>query len=115
MITAAASPIDLQAGPGGDLFYADHDGGTVRRIRHSVGNQAPVAVVQAGPSTFGPLPLTVNFSAVGSSDPDGSTLTYSWDLDGDGTFGDSTLAQPSFTYTVAGTESFRCESMMARA
>ena len=102
VITAAASPIDLQAGPGGDLFYADHDGGTVRRIRHSVGNQAPVAVVQAGPSTFGPLPLTVNFSAVGSSDPDGSTLTYSWDLDGDGTFGDSTLAQPSFTYTVAG-------------
>ncbi len=33
----------------------------------------------------------------------GDTITYSWDLNGDGTFGDSTVAKPSFTYTTAGT------------
>ena len=27
---------------------------------------------------------------------------YSWDLNGDGTFGDSTAATPSFTYTTPG-------------
>ena len=33
----------------------------------------------------------------------GDTISYSWDLNGDGTFGDSTVAKPSFTYTAAGT------------
>ncbi len=39
-----------------------------------------------------------------SSDPDpGQTLTYSWDLDGDGALNDSTEAAPKRTYTNAGT------------
>jgi len=33
----------------------------------------------------------------------GDTISYSWDLNGDGTFGDSTVAKPSFTYASAGT------------
>ena len=38
--------------------------------------------------------LTVNFDGSGSSDPDaGDTISYSWDLNGDGTFGDSTVAE----------------------
>ena len=28
----AANPVELQIGPGGDLFYADFDGGTIRRV-----------------------------------------------------------------------------------
>jgi uncharacterized repeat protein (TIGR01451 family) len=32
-VTAAAGPVDLQIGPGGDLFYAGYDDGTIRRIR----------------------------------------------------------------------------------
>jgi PKD repeat protein len=48
--------------------------------------------------------LAVNFDGSGSSDPDaGDTISYSWDLNGDGTFGDSTVAKPSWTYTTAGT------------
>ncbi|HZS53367.1 MAG TPA: PQQ-dependent sugar dehydrogenase, partial [Bryobacteraceae bacterium] len=31
----AASPTDLKIGPGGDLFYADLNGGTIRRITYS--------------------------------------------------------------------------------
>jgi len=46
----------------------------------------------------------VNFDGSGSSDPDlGNTISYSWDLNGDGTFGDSTVAKPSFTYSTPGT------------
>jgi PKD repeat protein len=67
------------------------------------GNQAPTAVASANP-TSGQAPLTVTFNGTASSDPDpGDTLTYSWDLNGDGTFGDSTVSQPVFTYQSAGT------------
>jgi glucose/arabinose dehydrogenase len=103
----AANPVDLQFGPGGDLFYADFDGGTIRRIRFTPGNQAPTAVATASPSS-GSAPLTVRFDATRSADPDaGDTITYSWDLDGNGTFGDSTASQPSYTYANPGTYAAR--------
>ena len=35
-----ANPVNLQFGPGGDLFYADFDGGTIRRI-HFVDTTTP--------------------------------------------------------------------------
>jgi PKD repeat protein len=56
----------------------------------------------AASPTSGPAPLTVQFDATGSSDPDGDALTYSWDLDGNGVYGDSTSATPTFTYTQSG-------------
>ena len=90
-VTGAANPVDLQAGPGGDLYYADFDGGTVRRIRYTGTNRPPIAIAGATP-TSGDAPLTVTFDATQSSDPDpNETLTYSWDLDGDGAFDDSAL------------------------
>jgi glucose/arabinose dehydrogenase len=33
--TNVSGPVDLQIGPGGDLFYVDLDGGTVRRIQYA--------------------------------------------------------------------------------
>jgi uncharacterized repeat protein (TIGR01451 family) len=33
-VAQAAGPVDLQIGPGGDLFYADYDTGTIRRIQY---------------------------------------------------------------------------------
>ena len=61
-------------------------------------DRPPVAVATATP-TSGLIPLTVRFAGSGSSDPDGDPLTYSWDLNGDGVLGDSTLINPTFTYT----------------
>jgi glucose/arabinose dehydrogenase/PKD repeat protein len=100
-VAGAAQPVDLQIGPGGDLFYVDL-GGTIRRIRYFNQNQPPIAVAAANP-TSGAAPLTVAFDGSASSDPDGDALTYAWDLDGDGAFDDATGATASFTYTQPGT------------
>jgi PKD repeat protein len=96
----AAAPVDLLTGPGGDLFYVDHTGGTIHRIRY--GGHGPEIELTASP-THGTVPLTVSFDGSGSRDPDGTPLSFTWDLDGDGSFGDATIAKPSYTYGVAGT------------
>jgi glucose/arabinose dehydrogenase len=98
---AAGHPVDLKIGPGGDLFYVDMDDGTVHRITYTAANQPPTAAVTASP-TNGPAPLTVSFDGTGSSDPEGQPLSYSWDLNGDGTFGDATGPTASYTYASVG-------------
>ena len=99
----AANPVGLQIGPGGDLFYPDFDGGTIRRVTFTSANQPPTAVATGSPTT-GPAPLTVAFNGSGSSDPDaGDTLSYAWDLDGDGAYDDSTAVGATYTYTSQGT------------
>ena len=101
-VAGAANPVNLETGPGGDLFYVDFDGGTIRRIQFFIANQPPTAVAGAAPTT-GPAPLTVAFNGTGSTDPDpGDTLSYAWDLDGDGAYDDSTASQPTHTYTTPG-------------
>ena len=62
-------------------------------------NQLPVAVASVSP-TSGTAPLTVNFSSAGSSDPDGSIVSYAWSFS-DG--GSSSSPNPSRTYNSAGT------------
>ena len=104
-LAPAANPVDVQVGPDGALYYADFDGGTIRRIAYFT-NQPPVASATATP-TNGPAPLQVAFNGTASSDPEGQPITYAWDLDGDGGFDDSTASQPSFTYTQPGTYTAR--------
>jgi PKD repeat protein len=64
-------------------------------------NVAPIAVASATPST-GTAPVAVTYSSAGSADSDGTIAAYSWTF-GDGTT--STAANPSKTYTTAGTYS----------
>lgn len=98
----ASGPVDLTVGPEGDLYYVAIKTGTVHRIGYSAGNQVPFAVATATP-TSGAAPLAVQFDGRGSSDPDtGDVLSYSWDLDGNGTFGDATTPNPTRTYSAAG-------------
>jgi glucose/arabinose dehydrogenase/PKD repeat protein len=99
---AAGRVVDVQIGPGGDLFYVDFDGGRVFRVRYFVANEPPTAVIQATPSS-GPAPLLVQLDGSGSSDPeDGANLQYAWDLDGNGVFDDSSLVAPSYSFASAG-------------
>jgi len=62
-------------------------------------NTPPVAMASGTP-TSGLAPLTVNFSAAGSNDPDGSIASYSWNF-GDGS-ALSNAASPSHVYQNAG-------------
>jgi PKD repeat protein len=102
-VAGAANPVDLEMGPGGDLYYVDFDGGTIRRIHYTAApNQLPTARASATPTT-GPAPLTVSFDGSQSSDADGDPLTYAWDLNGDGVFSEGSSAQASYTYTTSGT------------
>jgi len=99
--------VDLTEGPDGALYYLDLGysdvGGTfgiskLRRIQYNQDNLPPVVQASATP-TEGANPLTVTFSSVGSSDPEGQPLTYQW------TFGDgqtSTLVNPQHTYATQG-------------
>jgi len=105
-LAPAANPVDLQVGPDGALYYADFDGGTIRRVAYFATNQPPVATASATP-TNGAAPLQVSFDGSGSSDPEGQALTYAWDLDGDGQFDDSTAAKPTFTYSQPGSYAVR--------
>jgi len=99
---AAGHPVDLKIGPGGDLFYVDMEDGSLHRIIYTAANQPPTARISANP-TSGAAPLMVAFDGSGSTDPEGRPLTYSWDLNGDGTFGDATTPTASYTYTSSGT------------
>lgn len=106
-ITDAAGPVDLEVGPGGELYYADL-GGTIRRVRYFPGNQPPTAVIDASP-TQGPAPLTVTFNGAGSTDPDPADegrLRYAWDFTNDGVT-DSTSPTAAFTYNTAGSYTAR--------
>ena len=38
-------------------------------------------------------------NGLGSIDPDGDALSYTWDVNGDGVFGDATGGNPTLTWT----------------
>jgi glucose/arabinose dehydrogenase len=82
----------------GSLYYVSWTD-AIRKITYvGSGNRPPTAVASAN-VTYGPGPLTVQFTGTSSSDPDGQSLTYRWNF-GDGS-AISTLANPSHTFTAS--------------
>ncbi|HET7454107.1 MAG TPA: PQQ-dependent sugar dehydrogenase [Solirubrobacterales bacterium] len=95
--------VDIVQGPNGAFYLPNFYADSVIEIRYFPGNQAPTAKLTAD-KTYGAIPLKVDFDASGSTDPDlgdGDELHYSWDLNGDGTFGDATTPTVSHEYTAA--------------
>ncbi|MFI2780540.1 PQQ-dependent sugar dehydrogenase [Streptomyces sp. ALB3] len=98
--------MDMAFGPDGALYVLDYGTGyfngdansALYRIENVTGGRAPLAKATAD-RTSGKAPLTVRFSAAGSSDPDGDPLGYAWKF-GDGAT--STAANPAHTYTANG-------------
>lgn len=67
---------------------------------------AAVGIVTGEPPTAdagGPYTIdegdSVSLDASGSSDPDGDSLNFTWDINGDGVFGDATGEQPTLTWS----------------
>ncbi|MCG5214845.1 RICIN domain-containing protein [Streptosporangium soli] len=101
-------PIDMEFGPDGSLYLLEYGSGYfsgaadagLYKINYVQGGRSPVAKATVDKDN-GLAPLTVAFTSVGSSDPDGDPLTYAWDFDGNGTT-DATTANAVFTYTTNG-------------
>jgi glucose/arabinose dehydrogenase len=96
--------MDLAFGPDGALYVLDYGTGYFNGDANSAlyrydyvggGNKSPTANATSD-RTSGQAPLTVQFSSAGSTDPEGSALTYAWNF-GDGTT--STAADPAHTFT----------------
>ncbi|MEN9675628.1 MAG: hypothetical protein RIS76_1524, partial [Verrucomicrobiota bacterium] len=89
IVAVAVHPID------GSLYYASMPN-SIRRVTFSVGGNLPPVARAAVDHSFGPGPLTVQFTGVDSTDPEGLPLNYEWDF-GDGT-APSFEANPSHTF-----------------
>ncbi len=105
-------PLEMEFGPDGAMYIiewgtefgtSESAGAKLVKIQYTQAAATPVAVASSN-ITSGGLPLTVNFSSVGSFDPDSEILTYGWDFNGDGSI-DSTEPNPTHTFTTAGTYS----------
>jgi PKD repeat protein len=98
----SAGLVQVLNGPDSNLYVVvlNGSGSQVRRIRFvGGGNTPPTAVASATPE-IGTAPLVVSFSSVGSFDPDGQALSYTWDF-ADGT-AQSSDQNPTHTYGTSG-------------
>jgi glucose/arabinose dehydrogenase len=96
------SPVDLVQGPDGALYAPNFYNESIEQIRYFGANEPPLAKLDAD-KVDGALvggELTVHFDASSSSDKEGDSFSYEWDLDGDGQFDDGS-DQPTeeWTYT----------------
>jgi len=64
-------------------------------------NEMTAATFIATPDS-GEVPLTVEFDASGSFDPDGEIVSWEWDFDGDGRFDDATGEVVEYEFTQEG-------------
>ncbi|HYI17079.1 MAG TPA: PKD domain-containing protein [Solirubrobacteraceae bacterium] len=101
-----ASPLGAALGPGDGLVVAGSTATGRGVVARFLPNAAPAAALSAPAEVLAGAPAEL--TAAGSTDPEGETLRYAFDLDGDGAFefdgGENPLALRSFaipgTYTV---------------
>jgi glucose/arabinose dehydrogenase len=94
----AGTVVELLQGGDGNLYFLTIFPGELYKVRFTSDNIAPTAKISAN-KTSGALPLSINFSSNGSSDPENKPLNYKWNF-GDGTT--STEANPTKVYSNSG-------------
>lgn len=96
-------PVQLAIGPDTNLYAVMMDieqrVSEIRRYRYIGGQNVPPVVNIASDRGSGIAPVTIAFNSVGTHDPDGQPLTYTWEF-GDGSI--STEAHPTHSYTTPG-------------
>jgi glucose/arabinose dehydrogenase len=103
------SAVAMTFGPHKDtqaLYYAtfEGNGGSIRRVAYTEGNQAPVADLKTVGDNYGDADaekpdFQIDFDASGTRDPENNTpLEYMWDFDGNGTV-DETTPESKVTHT----------------
>lgn len=85
----------IGSGPDGCISYIKYDANEVRRICYNGTVNLPPVIVATQSAVQGPGPLTVNFTASGSTDPENGQLSYHWNF-GNGT---SDQADPTRVFT----------------
>jgi len=70
----------LGSGPDGCIWYIKYDANQVRRICYTGTVNLPPIALASQSVQYGPGPLSVTFSAAGSSDPENAALTYGWNF-----------------------------------
>ena len=98
--------VDLETGPNGDLFYVNLVDGTIHRLTYTANNNAPSAAFRVGP-TPAPPNTTINVDGTGSTDPDGDQLTYAWDFNDDGNYGDASGPTATTSFGTNGNKTIR--------
>lgn len=83
------------------IFSSAPDKGPADYIFNASFNQAPVASLSASPLS-GPVPLSVDYDASGSFDPDGSIAKFEWDTDGNGSYETDTGSVPTHSAVISG-------------
>lgn len=97
-----AHPHDMVFGPDGAMYLIEWNTNALTKVQYTKSNKIPIAAASAN-VTSGGVPLVINFSGAGSSDPeDNANVSYAWDFNGDG-LTDSTAPHPQHTYSTAGT------------
>ncbi|MEP7165474.1 MAG: PQQ-dependent sugar dehydrogenase [Ferruginibacter sp.] len=79
----------------GSMVCVDLGANLVKKVVYG-GNQSPVVKMSSN-ITYGPAPMTINFTGNTSYDPEGAGITYSWNF-GDGS-AVNTTPNPSHTFT----------------